>query len=489
MPRVFREYERRKTASGAIDFEDLLELAVRLYEEDEWALAALRERYRAFTVDEYQDVNLLQQSLLELWLGDARRPLRRRRRLPVDLRLHRRVARVAARSGDALSAGDRRPARGELPLQPRRCSGSRTGWCRSSAAPRRRCARRGPRVRSQSCAASTRPRRKDGSCSSACARCAAEGVPYEEMAVLMRLERALGRLRGAASATRRSRSRGRRCFHATGRASCSRGCAVRASARWRRRCVASRWSKGSRIRCRRASASVSSCARPTSHASASSPRSTTTGRTPLRTGSSGCGLASTTGPRAAYICSRSTAPRVSSSRRSSCRGSRRRSCPASRRCASAAVAEERRLLYVGMTRAKRHLALTWAGKPSRFLTELGVEAAAARPAEAARRGAERPDLPGAEALAARAREGRRDSGVRRLPQLDAGRDRRAPAADDRRARLRRRRRPREARALRRRGASRAARADSSSSSMSAGSRRDTLALAVRACAGRARAGR
>ncbi|HZE29528.1 MAG TPA: UvrD-helicase domain-containing protein, partial [Gaiellaceae bacterium] len=69
MTTVFREYERRKDASGAIDFEDLLELAVRMYEEDELALGALRERYTAFTVDEYQDVNLLQQSLLELWLG------------------------------------------------------------------------------------------------------------------------------------------------------------------------------------------------------------------------------------------------------------------------------------------------------------------------------------------------------------------------------------------------------------------------------------
>ena len=71
MERVFREYERRKAAAGLIDFEDLLELAVRMYEEDEWALAALRERYLAFTVDEYQDVNLLQQSLLELWLGGS----------------------------------------------------------------------------------------------------------------------------------------------------------------------------------------------------------------------------------------------------------------------------------------------------------------------------------------------------------------------------------------------------------------------------------
>src|SRR5213596_3764922 len=39
MATVFREYERRKEASGAIDFEDLLELAVRMYEQDEWALA------------------------------------------------------------------------------------------------------------------------------------------------------------------------------------------------------------------------------------------------------------------------------------------------------------------------------------------------------------------------------------------------------------------------------------------------------------------
>ena len=41
-----------------------------------------------------------------------------------------------------------------------------------------------------------------------------------------------------------------------------------------------------------------------------------------------------------------------------------------------ALAEERRLLYVGITRAKRHLSVTWSGKPSRFLAELGIEARA-----------------------------------------------------------------------------------------------------------------
>jgi ATP-dependent DNA helicase UvrD/PcrA len=71
MARVFREYERRKEAQGLVDFEDLLRLAIELYDENEWALGAFRERYRAFTVDEYQDVNLLQQTLLDRWLGSS----------------------------------------------------------------------------------------------------------------------------------------------------------------------------------------------------------------------------------------------------------------------------------------------------------------------------------------------------------------------------------------------------------------------------------
>jgi DNA helicase-2/ATP-dependent DNA helicase PcrA len=66
---VYREYERRKQERGEIDFEDLLERTIELFESDERALADLRARYRAFTVDEYQDVNLLQQTLLDLWLG------------------------------------------------------------------------------------------------------------------------------------------------------------------------------------------------------------------------------------------------------------------------------------------------------------------------------------------------------------------------------------------------------------------------------------
>jgi DNA helicase-2/ATP-dependent DNA helicase PcrA len=44
----------------------------------------------------------------------------------------------------------------------------------------------------------------------------------------------------------------------------------------------------------------------------------------------------------------------------------------SRRAKGEALADERRLLYVGLTRAKRHLLVTWSGKSSRFLEEMGI---------------------------------------------------------------------------------------------------------------------
>src|SRR5207248_7195850 len=70
MERIYAGYERRKRATGKLDFEDMLGAAVRMFDDHEAAAREIRERYRAFTVDEYQDVNPLQQALLDRWLGD-----------------------------------------------------------------------------------------------------------------------------------------------------------------------------------------------------------------------------------------------------------------------------------------------------------------------------------------------------------------------------------------------------------------------------------
>ncbi|MGH2724769.1 MAG: ATP-dependent helicase [Actinomycetota bacterium] len=70
MERVYAGYERRKRAMGRLDFEDMLGLAVRLFDEHESAAREVRARYHAFTVDEYQDVNPLQHALLDRWLAD-----------------------------------------------------------------------------------------------------------------------------------------------------------------------------------------------------------------------------------------------------------------------------------------------------------------------------------------------------------------------------------------------------------------------------------
>ncbi|HLF69845.1 MAG TPA: ATP-dependent DNA helicase UvrD2 [Actinomycetota bacterium] len=71
MATVFERYEKRKASAKLIDFEDLLARAVEVLQEPA-AVRQIRDRYLAFTVDEYQDVNLLQQSLLDAWVGDRR---------------------------------------------------------------------------------------------------------------------------------------------------------------------------------------------------------------------------------------------------------------------------------------------------------------------------------------------------------------------------------------------------------------------------------
>ncbi len=69
---LHRAYEALKDERRQMDFEDVLLACAGMLETEAHVVAAVREQYRHFTVDEYQDVSPLQQHLLELWVGDRR---------------------------------------------------------------------------------------------------------------------------------------------------------------------------------------------------------------------------------------------------------------------------------------------------------------------------------------------------------------------------------------------------------------------------------
>ncbi|WP_341358692.1 ATP-dependent DNA helicase UvrD2 [Georgenia sp. M64] len=70
--RLLSVYEDVKGERGVIDFEDVLLLLVGVLLERDDVAAEVRRQYRHFVVDEYQDVSPLQQRLLDLWLGGRR---------------------------------------------------------------------------------------------------------------------------------------------------------------------------------------------------------------------------------------------------------------------------------------------------------------------------------------------------------------------------------------------------------------------------------
>lgn len=69
MVRLYRTYEELKDERNVIDFEDILLLTVAIIEENPEIAAQIHQQYRHFVVDEYQDVSPLQQRLLDAWLG------------------------------------------------------------------------------------------------------------------------------------------------------------------------------------------------------------------------------------------------------------------------------------------------------------------------------------------------------------------------------------------------------------------------------------
>ncbi|HET8615648.1 MAG TPA: ATP-dependent DNA helicase UvrD2 [Actinomycetales bacterium] len=68
--RLLQTYEDVKSERGVIDFEDVLLVTAGVLQDHPRIAEEVRRQYRHFVVDEYQDVSPLQQRLLELWLGD-----------------------------------------------------------------------------------------------------------------------------------------------------------------------------------------------------------------------------------------------------------------------------------------------------------------------------------------------------------------------------------------------------------------------------------
>jgi DNA helicase-2/ATP-dependent DNA helicase PcrA len=383
MERVFRTYEARKAERGLIDFEDLLELAVRTYDEDPVALAAFQERYRAFTVDEYQDVNLLQQSLLERWVGDrddlcvvgddyqsiysftgatpeyllgmpVRFPGARVVRLEENYRSTPEILSVANRLVPELG-GSEKVLRAVLPSGPEPL-------------------------------ALVQPDRQTEAefIVSQVRRLAGEGVPYEEMAVLYRLnarsedyEEAFAlagipfQVRGAAFIRRPAAQRTLRMLRGRGDASAIG--AVTDAVRKQGWVASPATGLGDEELTRQADLSrllelVEQLAPGSSVADFLRDLEERFGAE-----SQGRGVELLTYHRAKGLEWEAVfLPRLEE-----------KELPYGKALRDERLAEERRLFYVGMTRAKRSLTITWAAgaKPSRFLTELGVVGAGGAKAE------------------------------------------------------------------------------------------------------------
>ena len=69
LSRLMTTYEEVKGERHVIDFEDVLLLMVGILDAHPRIAATIRDQYRHFVVDEYQDVNPVQQQLLDLWVG------------------------------------------------------------------------------------------------------------------------------------------------------------------------------------------------------------------------------------------------------------------------------------------------------------------------------------------------------------------------------------------------------------------------------------
>jgi DNA helicase II / ATP-dependent DNA helicase PcrA len=70
LARLYAAYEELRRERHLVDFESVLELTAAILAEHPVAAASMRDRYSYFVVDEYQDVNPLQKLLLDAWMGE-----------------------------------------------------------------------------------------------------------------------------------------------------------------------------------------------------------------------------------------------------------------------------------------------------------------------------------------------------------------------------------------------------------------------------------
>jgi DNA helicase II / ATP-dependent DNA helicase PcrA len=377
MGRVYREYERRKAGRGVVDFEDLLDLCIRMYDEDANALAQFRSRCRAITVDEFQDVNLLQHELLERWLGP-------REELCVVGDDYQAIYGFTGASPRYLLAlRDRFAAATVVTLEANYRSTPQVLELANRLTPRLGGAPKTLQaVQPAGPEPSVRPyATRDEETSSVVARMrelAAEGVPYDEIAILFRLnarsepwEEALAQaeipyqVRGGPFLARPAARRLRQVLGG------SHSTAVADDVR--RAAIDEGWAQGEDLeRVGEYEATrqhdlgrLVALARQLDNGALTVSGFFAELDARFGDGSEGKGVHLLTYHRAKGL--EFDAVFLP--------GVEERELPVRQAKSDEAIAEERRLLYVGITRAKRHLAVSWSAdaKPSRFLGELGVE--------------------------------------------------------------------------------------------------------------------
>ena len=169
-----------------------------------------------------------------------RRALRGGRRLPDHLLVHGGLARLPARVPGSLPGRHDRPPRGQLPLDPPGARGGERAGAPSRGVRQAAAHRTTRRTRTPPRAPSPTPTPRSRSCSARCGASTATGVPFEEMAVIYRINARSEPYEEAFAEAGHPLSGARRCVPATPGAARRAGpaapgaAATRACARWSR---------------------------------------------------------------------------------------------------------------------------------------------------------------------------------------------------------------------------------------------------------------